>query len=56
MDREELKAVVALHAKFLAGDKKGKRADLSGADLCNADMTGVDLSLLTGRGYRLPRG
>jgi hypothetical protein len=44
MTREEIKQVLDLHAEWLGNYNKGKRADLSGADLYAADLSGADLS------------
>ena len=49
MDENRLKEILALHKKWLNGEKGGKRADLrgcdlSGSDLSNSDLRGSDLS------------
>ncbi len=44
MDKTELAAILAAHGAWVRGDKDGKRADLSGADLRRADLNGADLS------------
>ena len=40
---EELRDILAAHAKWLAGDKSGKRADLSSLDCRHMDFSGADL-------------
>ena len=55
MSREELNEILELHKKWIEGDKIGKCADLSGADLRlaylghadlrHADLSGADLSV-----------
>jgi len=40
---EQLKEIIKLHGLWLMDDAKGKRADLSGADLRGADLSGADL-------------
>ena len=40
---DELKRVLEDHAKWLAHDPQGKRADLSGANLRGANLSGADL-------------
>jgi len=44
MDRTTLDRILAAHARWLAGDKDGERADLSGADLTKADLSGANLA------------
>ena len=44
MDTEKLKNILDLHALFLIGDSKGRKADLSGVDLRGADLRGADLT------------
>ena len=39
----ELKDILKNHIKWLSGDKKGTRANLAGADLAGAYLTGADL-------------
>ena len=41
---EQLKEILAKHAKWLADNSKGARADLSGADLSGVNLSGFDLS------------
>jgi uncharacterized protein YjbI with pentapeptide repeats len=43
MTAAELAEILRLHALWLAGDKDGRRADLSGADLSRADLRDADL-------------
>ena len=40
----DLPAKLSAHARWLAGDEDGVRADLSGVDLSRADLRGADLS------------
>ena len=42
--QEQLKEILAKHAKWLADEEGGKRAYLRGADLCRANLRGADLS------------
>ena len=44
MKAEDLKAVLADHAKWLANPSQGRRADLTGANLTRADLTGANLT------------
>ena len=45
MNAEKLKKILTDHKVWLeSGKRRGKRADLSGADLNCADLTGADLS------------
>ena len=44
MTQAELNLILAAHAEWLAGSKKGKRANLSGCDLRRADLREADLS------------
>ncbi len=39
MNQSKRKEILRLHKLWLEGDKDGKRADLSGADLTEADLT-----------------
>ena len=41
---EELKTILELHLKWLRNEEGGIRANLSGADLRDADLSGADLS------------
>ena len=43
MDAKKLEKVLADHKEWLLDNTKGKRADLSGADLSRADLSGADL-------------
>ena len=43
MTKDELQDILDLHRKWLYGEEGGKRADLSGADLRCADLSGADL-------------
>ena len=43
MKIEDLKNILELHAKYLAKEPGGVRADLCGADLCGANLYGADL-------------
>jgi hypothetical protein len=43
MNAKDLKTTLDLHAKWLMGENGGKRADLYGADLCDADLRGAYL-------------
>jgi hypothetical protein len=43
MNKSEIKKVLALHQKWLNGEKIGKQADLSGANLSGADLSGANL-------------
>jgi hypothetical protein len=43
METKQLQDILEQHKQWLFGDE-GKRADLRGADLCNADLSGADLS------------
>jgi len=43
MDSNELKTILKLHARWLAGDSAGLRAYLCGANLCATDLRGADL-------------
>ena len=40
----ELRGIIEKHSLWLAGDPNGERADLSGADLREADFGGANLS------------
>jgi hypothetical protein len=40
----QLTAILEAHAKWVAGEEHGQKADLSGADLRGADLSGADLS------------
>ena len=40
---EELKEILELHRKWRYGEHGGSRADLRGADLCEADLRGANL-------------
>ena len=40
MDEKELKQILEDHLKWINDEKGGKRADLAGADLTRADLTG----------------
>jgi uncharacterized protein YjbI with pentapeptide repeats len=44
MDAEQLKEILQQHSLWLKDPKKGKRADLSGADLIRANLSGTSLS------------
>ena len=44
MDKQELKAILGKHLKWLRGEDGGERANLSGANLSGADLFGADLS------------
>jgi hypothetical protein len=44
MNTEQLKETLRLHALWLKNEPEGKRADLSGADLRWADLSGANLS------------
>jgi uncharacterized protein YjbI with pentapeptide repeats len=44
MTREEIAEVVRLHGLWLKGEPAGRKANLSGADLSEADLTWADLS------------
>ena len=44
MYKEELQEILKKHKKWLAGEDGGVRADLSGADLFGANLSGADLS------------
>ena len=44
MNANELSEVLALHAKWLIGDKEGQRADLRYANLSSANLSYADLS------------
>ena len=44
MDAEKLKNILDLHALFLIGDSKGRKADLSGVDFSGVDLRGADLT------------
>ncbi len=43
MNLEHIASILALHKKWLLGDKYGKRADLRGANLGEANLSGADL-------------
>ena len=43
MNTNDLKSKIALHLLWIVGDKKGERANLSGANLSRADLSGADL-------------
>ena len=43
MDKQELKAILGKHLKWLRGEDGGERADLSGANLSRADLSGANL-------------
>ena len=43
MKIEDLKNILELHAKYLAKEPGGVRADLRGANLCGANLYGADL-------------
>jgi len=43
MNQKELQTILKLHQKWLEDDPKGKRADLSGANLRRADLSDADL-------------
>ena len=43
MSREELNETLELHKKWIEGDKMGKRANLSDADLKGANLKGANL-------------
>jgi uncharacterized protein YjbI with pentapeptide repeats len=43
MNQIELNKVLALHKKYLNGEEGGVKADLSGADLSEANLIGADL-------------
>ena len=44
MNKDELKEVLEIHAKWIRGDGDGKRANLSGASLSGANLSGANLS------------
>ena len=41
MDNQTLQRMLELHAQWARGESGGKRADLSGADLSDADLRGA---------------
>ena len=43
LSTEELQDILKNHKMWIAGDEKGRRADLCGADLREADLRGADL-------------
>lgn len=43
MEANELKAVIELHGKWLRQEEGGQRANLSGADLSNANLRRISL-------------
>ena len=43
MDKKQIKQILRLHKLWLAGDPKGKRADLGGANLWGANLRGANL-------------
>jgi len=43
MEAEKLKAILASHSRWLAGEEGGHRADLRGAGLVGANLSAVDL-------------
>lgn len=43
MTNDELRAIVDAHGKWLRGESGGKRANLTGANLTNADLAGAKL-------------
>ena len=53
MPAEQLKAVIAVHAEYLATGDESMRADLSGADLSGANLSWADLSGATLSGANL---
>ena len=53
MTQAELNLILAAHAEWLAGSKKGKRANLSGCDLSWSNLRGCDLSWSNLRGCDL---
>ena len=44
MNKNELKAILDEHKKWMDDPITGRRADLSGEDLAGADLSGEDLS------------
>ena len=44
MDKQELKAILGKHLKWLRGEDGGERANLSGANLSEANLSGANLS------------
>ena len=50
---EELKQALELHRKWIFGEKGGSRADLRGANLCDADLRGANLRGANLRGANL---
>ena len=44
MDKQELKAILGKHLKWLRGEDGGERANLSGAYLSGAYLSGANLS------------
>ena len=44
MDKQELKAILGKHLKWLRGEDGGERANLFGADLSGANLSRADLS------------
>ena len=44
MDKQELKAILGKHLKWLRGEDGGERANLFGANLSRADLSRADLS------------
>ena len=47
MTKDELQSILDLHRKWLYGDEDGKRADLSGANLWRANLSGAKNAELT---------
>ena len=43
MDKQELKAILDKHLKWLRDEDGGKRANLFGADLSRANLSGANL-------------
>ena len=42
MDKQELKAILGKHLKWLRGEDGGERANLFGANLSRADLSGAN--------------
>jgi hypothetical protein len=54
MNVEKLQTILSSHLLWLAGDPRGKCANLSGANLRGANLSGADLSDANLRGAYLP--
>ena len=55
MDKQELKAILGKHLKWLRGEDGGERANLFGANLSRADLSGANLSRADLSGANLSR-